>query len=242
MWEILVAIRHTGCPISDTTAQNPNVHLQNLARTQKSSKGDGKRLLRACSDESDALDEFVGRFADHDRAVMIDTFGRTKGTRYLTLNIEYDEANPSISTLVRENQFYQRGVVPVSEGIEHWVVYTDEFDRITGLIDDIKTHDNTIEKYRIREIGNGEPIESFEYSTVLTKLTAKQQSILERALESGYYASDEKTTIEDLAEQTDLHQTTVWEHLSKAENIIMTEIGTRLFAGERDQSLPFADP
>ncbi|GAB3310525.1 helix-turn-helix domain-containing protein [Haloplanus salinarum] len=238
MWEILIAVRHTGCPISDTTAHSPDVHLQNLARTRRSDEGDGKRLLRVRSDRADAIEEFVTRFGDHDRSIMIDTFGQQSQTRYITTHIEYDEDNPSISTLVQRNQFYHRGVVPVSRGIEHWIVYTDEFDDVTRLIDDVEANDNSIEKYRIREIGNGEPIESFEYSTVLSKLTTKQQSVFETALESGYYSDDEKTTLEDLAEEIGLHQTTVWEHLSKAENTILTEVGTRLFADDDDGRSP----
>jgi len=50
--------------------------------------------------------------------------------------------------------------------------------------------------------------------------------VLGAALRQGYYDDDADVTTETLAEELDLHQSTVWEHLSKAENAVLTEVGT----------------
>ena len=55
------------------------------------------------------------------------------------------------------------------------------------------------------------------------------------SLSLGYYESDVDVKTEDIAEELGVHQSTVWEHLKKAENTILTTIGQQLFVDSSTQ-------
>ena len=239
MWEILIGVRHVGCPISDVSNKYPGIHIQNLARTSTPGDGVAKRLLKLQSDNGDAVDQFVSQFDDHPRADIIEVFGNTGQFAYVTATIDYESSNPSVSELIDIHHCYQRSQVPVSDGLEHWMIYTQEMNDVGALIDDIESYGNEINKYRTNEIRGEQDIVSLESSTLLSKLTARQQSVLEQALQLGYYRSDENVTLEHIAAEMDIHQTTAWEHLKKAENILLTELGRRMFStGESASTAP----
>ncbi|MEF8776952.1 MAG: helix-turn-helix domain-containing protein [Haloarculaceae archaeon] len=59
-------------------------------------------------------------------------------------------------------------------------------------------------------------------------VTARQLAALRLALESGYYEQPRKTSLRDLAEQTAVARSTYEEHLRKAENKLLTNVGQYL--------------
>ncbi|WP_254546923.1 helix-turn-helix domain-containing protein [Halomarina pelagica] len=233
MWEALLAIRHNGCPVSDTSARNPDVHLQNLARSQVSD-GHAKRLL-CLRGQPDHIDRFAVEFRDHDIVEKFERVseGDSRG-EYFSCEITYEDENPSLLQIVNTSGCYQHSTISVKNGVENWIVYTEEKSRIHELISTIETLDNDIELYRSTNIGKLNSDTAMEFTALLSNLTSRQQTAFETALSLGYYENESDTTMEDIADVLELHPSTAWEHVKKAENKLFTEIGQRLFTPTDD--------
>jgi predicted DNA binding protein len=234
MWEVTIGVRHTGCPISDTSANHPNVHLQNLAHAQHSELNGARRLL-SLRGSSTGVEDFVSELDSHNRSQVIDNVGQSGSISYITVHIEYSEDNPSIRELVSLNQCYQRNVVAVRSGIEHWVVYVDYLEKAPKLVENTEEYDNIVNKYRTTQLSTEGGFAPLEQSIVLAELTSRQRTVYETALDSGYYSEDVNITLDEIADSLDIHQTTAWEHLKKAENKILTGLGTRSLGIRDDQ-------
>lgn len=68
----------------------------------------------------------------------------------------------------------------------------------------------------------------------LDMLTQRQQEIIQLAFDGGYYNVPQQTSIKELAAALDLDKSTVWEHLQRAEQKLLTEIINQSVA-ESDQ-------
>jgi hypothetical protein len=130
------------------------------------------------------------------------------------------------------NGCYQHSSVSIKEGIETWKLYTEDKSAVHALIADIEDRGNDVTLYRSKDLGEIDDATSLDFGSLATRLTARQQTIFETALKLGYYDDDSDVTTEMIGEELDLHQSTVWEHLSKAENALLTEIGGQLFSFE----------
>jgi len=230
MHEIELAVRHNGCPVSETSDQYPNVKLRNISKSQV---GDGvnKRLL-GLSGPREAVESFAGTFRDREKVRSFDRVSNMETSPvYYSATIEYSEG-PSIAKLVTENGCYQNSTVLVKHGIEHWIVYTEDESEVQGLIDDIESHGNDIVGYRSVDVGAISSAKLYGYETLFAQLTDAQREAFETALEAGFYEHGSEVTVEDVADRVGRHHTTVWEHLDKAEDTILHEVGKRLFATE----------
>ena len=231
MWEVVLAIRHHGCPVSDTSAQYPEVHLQNLSKGQLPNGG-AKRLLGLRGPAED-IEAFAEEFRSHPRGVRFERISESgSGEAYYTSDIDYNTDNPSVLELMYANGCYQHSSVSIKDGIETWKLYTEDKSVVHSLIADIETRGNEVSLYRSQNLGEIDDATSMDFDSLATYLTARQQKVFETALRLGYYDTDSKVTTEAIGEELDLHQSTVWEHLSKAENTLLTEIGSQLFSIE----------
>jgi len=233
MWEVLVGIRHEGCPISDTGKNNPTVHVQNLVRTRYLDNEISNQLLGLRGDPED-IEDFIQDLNAHRRSSVMETYATTERETYVAVEMLYEQENPSIPEIIHQNKCYHRGATNVNSGIEHWTIYTNESDVTNRLTRDIETYGNTIEKYRTKRLSEGNGIESLQFSTLLLELTPRQQEVFEKAFSQGYYEKDEDETIADVADSLDIHHSTVGEHLKKAENTLLSEIGEQLFIDHGD--------
>lgn len=229
MWEVLLGIRHHGCPVSDTSAEYPSVHVQNLSKGQHPA-GAAKRLL-SLRGSAEKVAEFTESFQNHPGGARIDRISEGgDGTTFYTAEIEYAEENPSVLSLMYANGCYQHSTVSIKEGVETWKLYTEDKTVVHELIADIEDRGNDVRTYRNKDLGEIDDVTSMEYESVLTQLTARQQTVIETALRLGYYDQSTSVTTETIGAELDLHQSTVWEHLSKAENAILSEVGQQLFS------------
>lgn len=238
MREILITIRHHGCPVSDTSAAHPDVHIQNLSKGQLAN-GVAKRLL-CLRGPADAITTFATDFQSHPAVQRFECVGGgdERSIAYYTSEIEFDSENPSILNLIHNQGCFQHNTVSVKHGMEHWKVYTEDGATVHELTTKLEAFGNDVTLYRSMDLESLGGSESFDVATVLAELTARQQAVLEAALSLGYYDSSAAVTTEDVAEEFDLHQSTTWEHLKKAENKILQTIGHQLVSGKtRDESL-----
>lgn len=234
MWEATFAIRHHGCPVSDTSAEVPAVHLENISKVEVNGRT-SKRLLRLRG-ESDAIERFAETFREQDSVERFEQVSETaSGSKaYFTTEILYGDENPSMHQLISNHGCYQQTTVSVQEGIENWVVYSENKNTLHSLIEDIEKTDNDLTLYRSVELGESGDIDHIESATLLSQLTERQQTVLRTALDMGYYDADSDVAMEDVGDVLDVHQSTVWEHINKVENKILQRVGEAVFPAERD--------
>lgn len=241
MREVLIAVRHFGCPVSDTSAAYPEVYIQNLSKGQLAD-GKAKRLF-CLRGEPEEIIAFIAEFRDHPSVKRIEriTGDEESSIAYFSSEIEYDSENPSILGRIHSKGCFQHTTVSVKRGMEHWKVYTEEMEAIHELVSELEALGNDITLYRSTSMDSLEDTQSFDFATFLTDLTPRQQAAFETALSLGYYESNSNVTTEDVAAELDVHQSTVWEHLKKAENTILTTVGQQLFLDDvahRDETVP----
>ncbi|WP_227380356.1 helix-turn-helix domain-containing protein [Haladaptatus halobius] len=239
MWEALLAIRHYGCPISDTSADIPGVHVQNLSKAETS--GHRAKRLICLRGEKTQINQFERAFREHE---FVESFRRISDGKsrqaYFTSKIEYNSENPSILNLLGSHGCYRDSTVSVQRGIEHWGVYIEQKESLYKLIEKIGTLDNDLDLQKCINMGTISDTPPMDTNAILTQLTARQQEAFETVYTLGYYMTGSDITMDDLGEAMDVHPSTAWEHLKKAENTILSESGQRFFGGEEpmEQLIP----
>lgn len=227
MWEVILGVRHTGCPVSDTSAAHHDVHLQNLSKVSRTD-GPSKRLLRL-QGNAEAISAFVEEFRSREEVQSFEFVSQTTdGSEcYASTEVAFSGDNPSINSFVANHHCHHYPTVNVRRGIEHWILYTESKDVVVELMEMLEKHGN--ETNLIRSVDITESNSGMDgFSTLFMELTDRQRITFEAALQEGYYEDDSDVTVEDIAETLGVHPTTSWEHLSKAENQILRSIGKRL--------------
>jgi predicted DNA binding protein len=228
MWEALLGVRHKGCPVSETSAVHPNIHIKNISKVNVESYP-SKRLLCLQGDSSQ-IEAFADTFRDHE---IVQNFRKVSGNnsnevKYFSATINYQEDNPSIAEIVSSHGCYQHATVSVQRGIEHWILYAEEKSTIRDLMADIEKSGNDIELYRNSDIKPSSSAGFDGLDALYTQLTSQQQAAFETALQLGRYTEESNTSMEDIADTLGIHRTTAWEHITKAENKLLRHIGDRL--------------
>jgi predicted DNA binding protein len=185
---------------------------------------------------------FTADFRSHP---AVERFERVAGEdddsiAYFASEISYESENPSILSLIHDKGCFQHNTVSVKQGLEQWKVYTEDAAAVQELVDELEALGNEVSLYRSMDMESLVESASFDIATMLTELTARQQAVLEVALSLGYYDADVDVTTEDVAAEFDLHQSTVWEHLTKAENTILQTVGQQLASEKSLESNQFA--
>lgn len=134
MWEVTLAVRHHGCPVSDTSDAYPTIHLQNISKIEIS-EHTSKRLLCLRGEET-AIDDFATEFRNHGTVILFERVSETDNGQqvYFTSEIEFKHENPSMMSMIRNHECYQHTSVTVQAGIENWIIYSEEKSPIHSLI------------------------------------------------------------------------------------------------------------
>ncbi|WP_158413730.1 helix-turn-helix domain-containing protein [Haladaptatus cibarius] len=157
----------------------------------------------------------------------LDTDVRTD-TSQIIVSVEYSSDNPSIRQLIEQFSCYPVELVVVQDGVERWQVRGESNVDLRKLIEAIEGYENSVEllsRTGVRESETG--IVPIAPPTDL--LTTKQRETLHKAFTLGYYSSDSETTIEKIGKELDVHPTTAWEHLKKAENKLINNYCSLVF-------------
>ena len=232
MWECLLGVRHRGCAISDTSHSVPNITIQNVSRANVPGEN-GRRLLylRSPPEEQDA---FETEYRNHDAVASVERVADAGGDEaYFVGEIRYSETNPSVMSVLNSNGVFHHGSIMVQEGIEHWLVYSKEKSAFQDLKEELEAYDNVTHLYRMVDLSELGHINDIQFGMSLSQLTSQQRVVFRTALELGYFDGNSDTTVSDIADEVDLHETTTWEHLDKATNTILTDVGSSMFTTVR---------
>jgi predicted DNA binding protein len=233
MWETELGIRHHGCPVSDVSSDHPGVRFENVRRVEHDD-GQAKRLLRFEGGQS-AVESFAGDFRAHPLTDSLELVSPDGGSEseaaYYVSEIEFTEETPSIRYLVERAGCFRHRTVAVHAGIEYWTVYTRSKGDVRELVDSVRGFDNDVEVRRNVDIGAMTDGGSARQEPFRSALTDRQIEAFRTALSVGYYDDGSRVTIEDIADRLGVHRSTAGEHVKRAENTLLSEIGDRLFPG-----------
>ena len=132
------------------------------------------------------------------------------------------------------------------QGWEHYTVIAFDERNIRELYDELDA-DRDIEVLSKRGLEETHIPHSLlaPVDQLFDGLTDRQLTAIRLALDSGYYEQPRKASVSELAEQTSVARSTYEEHLRKAENKLLTNVGqfVRLLLGSQDEdSLGTASP
>lgn len=229
MLETKLAIRHHGCPVSDVSNDHPEVGFENVRRVGPVN-GQAKRLL-CFEGEQSAVDAFVEDFRVHPAAESLERVSDDGASAYYISEVEYSDDNPSIRYLIERAGCFRHPTVAVRGGIEHWTVYTRNKEAVREFVDSVKRLDNDVTVIRNVDIGPLTEEAAIQCAPLQSELTDGQTAAFRVALELGYYREGERVTIADVADHLGVHRSTAGEHIKRAENTLLSEIGSRLFPG-----------
>ena len=126
------------------------------------------------------------------------------------------------------------------QGWEHYTVIAFDEANIAALYDDLEA-DRDIEVLSKRGLEETRVPHSqlAPIDQLFDGVTDRQLAALRLALDSGYYEQPRKASVSELAERTSVARSTYEEHLRKAENKVLTNVGrfVRLLLGTDDDSL-----
>lgn len=229
MWEGELAIRHNGCPISDTCASYPEIKLENVSRVRVAD-GIAKRLLRV-DGENDAIAVFAESFRDHEATVTLDKVSDVGSVQtYFVAQIAYTSGNPSILSMMDRSGCFQSSNVIVRHGIERWTVLTGQKESLRDLVGRLEARNYNVELKRKVDVGPIDAGDGIQSGILQKELTPKQLAAFESALAVGYYDVENRATVEDVADRLGVHRSTAGEHIKRAESALMSALGKRLFS------------
>ena len=124
------------------------------------------------------------------------------------------EGNDSIAELFDRSLFYIQPVL-MKEGFEYWELGSWEKKLLIQFYDNVRS----IAQVKMLKLKR-ESLSVFIQQAV-PNLTEKQRTVLEWALENGYYKYPWVVSVMDLAKKAKIPRTTFQEHLRKAEERVM---------------------
>lgn len=222
MYRALLNVAHHGCPNSDVTRAFPDVRLKSIsgARTEAAYK---KQLLRIESDTS-SIDEFTAQYRDHELVESLTVFPHsgTDQVAHLSTAIDYTEL-ASVSSVLTEHGAYRGHSTIAVRGGEKWWLFFESHDVLSSIITELQSQGSDVDVLRKEEMNLSDHQNP---QSPLNELTSRQREVFFVAVEHDYFSLDEDVTLEELAAELDLSTSSVWEHLSRAKEKILSSVAS----------------
>lgn len=223
MREVTLRVRHHGAPESDISAEFPEVTLRSVSSLTGSAT-ERKRIVEFTGPAED-IAEFLDAFGQAASVLAAEPFSPLTNDRVF-VGITYDSSRwDSIAQQLTDIGVHYRVGTDIQNGWEYWTLYLDAGDNLAAIVDTLEQAGNTTELVRDVSLDEVEGRQHLALSRMLDDLTDRQSGVLAAAVASGYYDSGTHVTVEDVSERVGLARTTTWEHLSRAEEKIMAEVG-----------------
>ena len=227
MREVTLQVRHHGEPESDISVDYPDVTLKSVS--SMTGRGDIRRRIIELVGDADSLPPFIEQFRDTEPILEAEPLSALGGERvYVSMAVDVTEWD-SISERLSDMGIHHRMGTTISGGWERWTIYLEDPERLNEIIERIEAGDNDVRLERNVELSQLTMEPQLDASKLLTVLTPRQRDALRAAIEAGYYGIDHETTVEEIAEELGVSRTTAWEHLVRAEEKVMEEIGGHLY-------------
>jgi predicted DNA binding protein len=228
MREVTLRVRHHGEPESDVSADHPAVTLRSVS-SLSGSAAERKRIVEARGPAAET-EAFLTEFAAAPSVKAAERLSPLDNDRVFVA-VTYDTYQwDSIAQRLADHGVHYRAGTTIRAGWEHWTLYLEADDDLSAVVDSLEAAGNDTELLRdvvLDELDGGEHL---ALSRMLEDLTDRQREVLAVATGMGYYDEGSDVRVEDIADEMGLAGTTTWEHLSRAEETVMAEVGEHLAA------------
>ena len=226
MREVTLRVRHRGEPESDVSADHPDVTYRSVSSMTGS--GTIRKRIAELSGPLESVEAFLTDFRASDSVVDAELLTTCDAPRvFVAITMDISEMDP-ISHRIAEMGVHFRNGTMIDAGWEHWTIYLGDDDDLQEIAGAIESAGNDIEIARTVPLDDIEASEHIEFSRVLYELTPRQREVLSTAIRKGYYQPRKETNVEEISESVGIAPTTAWEHLARAEQKVMEEIGDHL--------------
>lgn len=226
MREVVLRVRHRGEPEEVVSAEFPNVTMRSVS--SMTGRDDERRRIIELVGEPESIEKFIERFRETDPIQKAEPLSSLGGKRvYVSMTFDMTQWD-SISERLSDMGVHHRMGTTISGGWERWTLYLEDPDQLAEIIDRLEAADNDVRLVRNVELSEMTMEPQLDASNLLMMLTPKQREALQTAIDTGYYGVDHETTVEEIADELGVSQTTAWEHLARAEEKVMDEIGEHL--------------
>lgn len=234
MREVTLRVRHHGEPESDISANHPDVTLRSVS-SMTGSAAERKRIVEI-SGPAESIETFLDDFRATKPVIDAQPLSPLDGSKVFVA-ITYDAYGwDSISQRLTDMGIHYRTGTAITAGWERWTLYLEEADDLSEIIESLERAGNEANLVRDISLEKIERRSQLEFSRVLyDELTPRQREVLATAIELGYYRAKKDTSIEDISEEVGIASTTAWEHLVRAEQKVMAEIGSHLSGGATER-------
>ncbi|MFB6270230.1 MAG: helix-turn-helix domain-containing protein [Halobacterium sp.] len=231
MREVTLRVRHHGEPESDVSANHPEVTLRSVS-SLSGSGAERKRIVEARGPARE-VEAFFDEFGAADPVKDVELLSPLDNDRVF-VGVTFDTYQwDSIAQRLTDHNVHYRAGTTIRAGWEHWTLYLDEDDDLSTIVDSLEAAGNDTELVRDVALDDLDGEEHLALSRMVDSLTDRQLEVLALATDAGYYDEGSDVTVEDIADELGLAQTTTWEHLSRAEEKVMSEVGEHIAARGR---------
>jgi len=226
MREVTLRIRHHGEPESDISAEFPTLTLRPVSGLTGTA-AERKRIHEVVG-PTDDIGNFVAALNDTDKVRDARLLAPPKDEHaFLILSLDGYQWDSIIQRLTDHGVFFRSGA-RITAGWEHWSLFLEDTDELSPIIEDIEDAGNDVDLVRDIALSEVRGRTQLSLFRIGERLTERQQDVLLTAIERGYYGPKSATSIEEIAQIVGIAPTTAWEHLARAEQKIMAEIGSSL--------------
>ncbi|WP_232688862.1 helix-turn-helix domain-containing protein [Halobacterium zhouii] len=226
MREVTLRVRHHGEPESDVSASHPEVTLRSVS-SLSGSAAERKRIVEIRG-STGRVEAFLDEFASADPVNDVECFSPLENDRVF-FGVTYDSYQwDSIAQRLADHGVHYRVGTTIQNGWEHWTLYLDETDDLATIVASLEDAGNDTELVRDISLDELTTEKHLARSRMLDDLTNRQREVLATATNVGYYDEGSDVNVEDIADEVGLAQTTTWEHLTRAEEKVMAEVGDYL--------------
>jgi predicted DNA binding protein len=217
--EVVLLVRHHGEPESDVSAEHPGVTLHSCS-SMTGREGRRKRIVELAGGTDD-IDAFLDEFAA--AAPVIDAEPLTElGRSRVYVAATLDAAQwDSIADRLSELGVHYRNGTTISAGWERWTLYLGLEEATREVRAALETDGNETELVRDARRG---AVDRLDGPGLRERLTDRQREALRLAIDRGFYGPDGSVPHAELADELGVAKTTAWEHLKRAEAMVMDEL------------------
>lgn len=227
MREVTLRVRQYDEPESDVSAAHPDVVLRSVTSVTRATGG-RKRIVELVG-PSDEVNAFARDLAACDDVSDVSALGDLDGEDTYVA-VTYPRDWRGLADRFRDFGVHFRGETTMQAGWAHWTLYLDDGDDLASLVRSLEASGNGVELVRDVTTQTVEGPEQFALTRMLDALTDRQAEVLATAIAMGYYGPSSDTAIDDVADSVGVASTTAWEHLARAEQKVMSEVGNHLAA------------
>jgi len=231
MLEYSFSVKHEGCWTADINNEFPGISatiLQSHAFSDSSST-----IIEISELDRQRGERIVEWMADHPVVQAVDLVKREDDVGLISLHTDYsDSETEPVGTVFREQPCIPLASAEVRNGFEHCHLMMADREQIQTTYEELQEY-GPVEIRSLNELqSNYHSSDLTAVSQAVANLSTRQQEVLKRAIQNGYYDVPQACTLEELAADDPATMSTIAEHLRHAEHRVFDAI-EQLLAGDQ---------